>query len=296
MTSLGIVQMRMSDEMEANVAKAIAFVREAAGRGATIVLLPELFESQYWPQTQREKYFSRAHPLDGHPFIPRFQALARELGVVLPLSFFERAGQAYYNSLVMIDASGELLGLYRKAHIPDGPGYQEKYYFTPGDTGFKAFPTKSGVVGAGICWDQWYPECARAMALQGAEVLLYPTAIGSEPAAAGSMDTSAMWQRVMIGHAVANACYLGAANRVGTERVEDSEQTYYGCSFICDYTGEKIAEAGRDEETVLVATLDLEQARSFRAGMGFFRDRRPDLYAPLMTADGRTSPTGGKGS
>jgi N-carbamoylputrescine amidase len=188
----------------------------------------------------------------------------------------------------MIDATGELLGLYRKSHIPDGPGYMEKYYFTPGDTGFKAFRTASGVVGAGICWDQWYPEAARAMALQGAEVLLYPTAIGSEPEAAGEMDTSRMWQRVMIGHAVANACYLGAANRVGTERIEGLEQSFYGCSFIADYTGEKIAEAGRTEETVLVAPLDLAAARSFRAGMGFFRDRRPDLYGPLMTSDGKT--------
>jgi len=287
-TSLGIVQMRMTEQTEQNVQRAIERVREAARQGATIVLLPELFEGYYWPQAQRERFFARAHPLEGHPFIPRFRDLARELGVVLPLSFFERAGQAHYNSLVMIDGSGELLGLYRKSHIPDGPGYMEKYYFTPGDTGFRAFATRSGVVGAGICWDQWYPEAARAMALQGAEVLLYPTAIGSEPEAAGSMDTRMMWQRVMIGHAVANACYIAAANRVGTERIEDSEQTFYGSSFIADYTGEKIAEAGRDEEAVLIAPLDLDQARAFRAGMGFFRDRRPDLYAPLMTSDGKT--------
>jgi N-carbamoylputrescine amidase len=287
-TTLAIVQMGMSDVLEDNVAKAMAFIRDAAGKGATIVLLPELFEGHYWPQVQRERFFARAHPVDNHPFIPRFQALARELGVVLPLSFFERAGHAHYNSLVMIDATGEVAGLYRKSHIPDGPGYMEKYYFTPGDTGFRAFPTRAGILGAGICWDQWYPECARAMALQGAEVLLYPTAIGSEPEAAGSMDTSGMWQRVMMGHAVANACYLGAANRVGTETIEDVRQTFYGASFIVDFTGEKIAEGGRSEETVLVAPLDLEQARTFRAGMGFFRDRRPDLYGPLLTSDGRT--------
>jgi N-carbamoylputrescine amidase len=287
-TALGVVQMRMTDTIGENVERAIAHVREAAKRGATIVLLPELFEGYYWPQAQREAFFDRAHPLDGHPFIPKFQALAKELGVVLPLSFFEKAGHAHYNSLVMIDATGELLGLYRKSHIPDGPGYMEKYYFTPGDTGFKAFRTASGVVGAGICWDQWYPEAARAMALQGAEVLLYPTAIGSEPEASGQMDTSRMWQRVMIGHAVANACYLAAANRVGTERIEGLEQSFYGCSFIADYTGEKIAEAGRTEETILVAPLDLAAARSFRSGMGFFRDRRPDLYSPLLTSDGRT--------
>jgi N-carbamoylputrescine amidase len=287
-TVLAVVQMRMSDALEDNVARAMAAIRDAAGQGATIVLLPELFEGYYWPQAQREQFFERAHPLEGHPFVPRFQALARELGVVLPLSFFERAGHTYYNSLVMIDATGDTLGLYRKSHIPDGPGYMEKYYFTPGDTGFKAFTTKSGHIGAGICWDQWYPECARAMALAGAEVLLYPTAIGSEPEASGVIDTSAMWQRVMIGHAVANACYVGAANRIGTERVEGLEQTFYGCSFIADYAGETIAEAGRAEETVLIAPLDLDAARRFRAGMGFFRDRRPDLYGALLTSDGRT--------
>ena len=288
--ALGVVQMAMSDDVQENVAKAMRLVREAAGRGATVVLLPELFEGYYWPQAQRERFFERAHPVEGHPFIGRFQALARELNVVLPLSFFEQAGHAYYNSLVMVDATGEVLGLYRKSHIPDGPGYMEKYYFAPGDTGFRAFATRSGTIGAALCWDQWYPEAARAMALQGAEVLLYPTAIGSEPDAAGSMDTSRMWRRVMVGHAVANACYLGAANRVGTERVEGQEQTFYGTSFICDYAGEILAEADRTSETVLVAPVDLDQARAFRAGMGFFRDRRPDLYSPLLTRDGRTRP------
>jgi len=190
-SSLAVVQMAMTDQIEANVSKAMEFVRQAAANGATIVLLPELFENLYWCQAQREEYFDLAHPLDGHPFIPRFQALARELGVVLPLSFFERAGQAHYNSLVMIDATGDLLGLYRKSHIPDGPGYQEKYYFNPGDTGFRAFRTVAGTVGAAICWDQWYPESARAMALQGAEVLLYPTAIGSEPEEAGDQRARA---------------------------------------------------------------------------------------------------------
>jgi N-carbamoylputrescine amidase len=286
--ALGVVQMAMSDHVEENVAKAMRLVREAAGRGATVVLLPELFEGYYWPQAQRERFFERAHPVEGHPFIGRFQALAKELGVVLPLSFFEQAGHAYYNSLVMVDATGEVLGLYRKSHIPDGPGYMEKYYFAPGDTGFRAFATRSGTIGAAICWDQWYPEAARSMALQGAEVLLYPTAIGSEPDAAGPMDTSRMWRRVMVGHAVANACYLGAANRVGTERVEGQEQTFYGTSFICDYAGEILAEADRTSETVLVAPLDLGEARAFRAGMGFFRDRRPDLYGPLLTRDGKT--------
>jgi N-carbamoylputrescine amidase len=279
--------MTMSGDTEQNVARAIAFVREAAARGARLVLLPELFESLYWCQVQRESFFANAHPIEGHPFLPRFSALARELGLVLPVSFFERSGQAHYNSLAMIDGTGEILGVYRKSHIPDGPGYQEKYYFNPGDTGFKAFPTAAGTIGAAICWDQWYPESARAMALQGAEVLLYPTAIGSEPEEAGAIDTSVLWRRAMIGHAVSNSCYLAAANRVGTERIEDREQTYYGTSFIADYQGEILAEANRTDEGVVVAALDLDAARSFRAGMGFFRDRRPDLYTPLTTSDGR---------
>jgi N-carbamoylputrescine amidase len=288
MTKLAVVQMSMTGNTDQNVAKAISFVRDAAAKGANLVLLPELFENLYWCQVQREQYFSLAHPLETHPFIPKFQALAKELNVVLPISFFERANHAYYNSLAMINASGENLGVYRKSHIPDGPGYTEKYYFNPGDTGFKAFPTTIGTVGSGICWDQWYPESARAMALQGAEILLYPTAIGSEPEAAGTPDTRHMWQRVMIGHAVANLCYLGAANRVGTEIVEGLEQRYYGSSFICDYTGEKMAEANDSQETVLIANLDLEKARTFRASFGFFRDRRPELYGSLLTLDGKT--------
>jgi N-carbamoylputrescine amidase len=289
---LGVVQMSMADQLEQNLEKATFMVREAASKGANLVLLPELFENLYWCQAQRESYFDLANPVDQHPFMPRFQNLARELNVVLPLSFFEKAGHAHYNSLAMIDADGEILGVYRKSHIPDGPGYMEKYYFNPGDTGFKAFGVRwnsvRATVGAGICWDQWYPESARAMALQGAEILLYPTAIGTEPAEAGGVDTRLMWQRAMIGHAVSNLCYLAAANRVGTERVEGLEQTYYGASFIADYTGEKLAEAGTTEETVLVAELDLEVARQFRAGFGFFRDRRPELYGPLLTLDGRT--------
>jgi N-carbamoylputrescine amidase len=286
--TLAVVQMSMSADVTANVAKALARVSEAANHGATLVLLPELFENLYWCQVQREEFFAGAHPLEDHPFLPRFQALARERGVVLPVSFFEKAGQAHYNSLAVIDETGAIAGVYRKSHIPDGPGYMEKYYFNPGDTGFKAFPTAAGTIGAAICWDQWYPETARAMALQGAEILLYPTAIGSEPVEAGAIDTSLLWRRAMIGHAVSNSCYLAAANRVGTERVGDREQTYYGTSFISDYQGEILAEAGRTEETILVVTLDLDRARSFRAGMGFFRDRRPDLYTPLLTADGKT--------
>jgi len=286
--TVAVVQMAMTADTARNIDRAVAFVKDAAARGADLVLLPELFENLYWCQVQQERFFATAHPVAGHPFLPRFAALARELHVVLPVSFFERDGQAHYNSLAMIDRSGDILGVYRKSHIPDGPGYMEKYYFNPGDTGFKAFQTGAGTLGAAICWDQWYPETARAMTLLGAEILLYPTAIGSEPAEAGALDTAALWRRAMIGHAVSNSCYLAAANRVGLERIDGHEQTYYGTSFIADYRGEILTEAGRTEETVLVATLDLAAAQAFRAGMGFFRDRRPDLYAPLLTSDGRT--------
>lgn len=279
---LAVVQLSCSDSLAANLAKAERLVREAAASGANIILLPELFEYLYFPQQEREEYFALANPLEYHPFIPRFAALAKELAVVLPLSFFEKANQAYYNSLVMIDADGALLGLYRKSHIPDGPGYQEKFYFNSGDTGFKAFKTRYGAIGVGICWDQWFPEAARIMALKGAELLLYPTAIGSEPAQA-DLDTREMWQRAMLGHAVSNACYLAAANRIGRE----AETTFYGSSFISDYTGSKLSEADRQSETILYADLDLAAARRFRAGFGFFRDRRPELYRPLLTLDGR---------
>lgn len=279
---LAVVQMSCSANQADNLAKAERLVREAAASGANIVLLPELFEYLYFPQQEREEYFALAHPYQGHPFIPRFAALAEELAVVLPLSFFERANQAYYNSLVMIDADGALLGLYRKSHIPDGPGYEEKFYFNPGDTGFKTWQTSYGTIGVGICWDQWFPEAARIMALKGAEVLLYPTAIGSEPAQVG-LDTREMWQRAMLGHAVSNACYLAAANRIGRE----AETTFYGSSFISDYTGSKLSEADCQSETILYADLDLAAARRFRVGFGFFRDRRPELYGPLLTLDGR---------
>jgi N-carbamoylputrescine amidase len=264
----------------------MTLVEEACSAGAQIVLLPELFEGYYFCQVEREAHFKRAFPLEGHPFISRFQELAKKRSCVLPLSFFERSGQAHYNSLVMIDADGANLGLYRKSHIPDGPGYEEKYYFNPGDTGFKAFRTRYGTIGAGICWDQWYPECARAMALLGADILLYPTAIGSEPQETGSVETRDMWQRAMIGHAVSNSVYVAAANRIGTEKVENLSQTFYGSSFISDYTGTKIQEAGTTEEKILITELDLDTCRSFRAGMGFFRDRRPELYKPLLTLDG----------
>ncbi|MEJ2291366.1 MAG: N-carbamoylputrescine amidase [Deinococcales bacterium] len=280
---LAVVQMACSDRLENNLAKAEGFVREAARQGAQIVLLQELFENLYFPQLERDELFALAHPVDDHPFLERFGALAGELGVVLPVSFFERAGQAYFNSLAMVDADGRRLGVYRKSHIPDGPGYEEKFYFNPGDSGFQAWRTRYGVIGVGVCWDQWFPEAARAMALKGADVLLYPTAIGSEPPEAGELDTQPLWRRAMIGHAVCNCTYLAAANRVGTE----GSTTFYGSSFVSDYRGELMAEADRAAETVLYADLDLAAARRFRAGFGFFRDRRPELYGPLMTLDGK---------
>ncbi len=282
---LAVVQMSCSDVLEDNLAKAEGFVREAAAAGANVVLLQELFENLYFPQLEREELFAIAHPVASHPFLDRFAALAAELGVVLPISFFEKAGQAYFNSLAMIDADGRGLGVYRKSHIPDGPGYEEKYYFNPGDSGFKTWRTRYGSIGVGICWDQWFPEAARAMALKGADLLLYPTAIGSEPQEAGGLDTKDMWQRAMIGHAVSNSVYLAAANRVGRE----GDATFYGHSFIADMTGSFLAEADRTGEGVIYADLDLAAARRFRAGFGFFRDRRPDLYGSLLTLDGLES-------
>jgi len=274
--SIGIVQCALDGTREENVARVESWIREAAKRGAQIILTPELFEGPYFPQTESESGFDLAAPLDAHPTVARMQALATELGVVLPVSFFERAGQSYYNSLVMIDADGAQLGVYRKSHIPDGPGYEEKFYFRPGDTGFKVWRTRHGSVGVGICWDQWFPEAARSMALQGAEVLLYPTAIGSEPNAPED-DTKAPWQRVMIGHAVANAMPVAAANRIGTE----DRLTFYGSSFVCSQRGEMEVEMGRDHEGVAAVSFDRESLRRYRANWGFFRDRRPDLYGRL---------------
>lgn len=283
---LAVIQMHMTDHLEDNVTRAIQHVRDAAQQGAQVILLPELFENLYFCQVEREEYFALAHPISDHPFIGRFQELARELGVVLPLSYFEKSGQAHYNSLVCIDADGTLLGNYRKSHIPDGPGYEEKYYFNGGDTGFKVWDTQFGRIGVGICWDQWYPETARVMMLQGADFLLYPTAIGTEPADVDTPNSYLMWQRAMQGHAVSNSTFIGAANRIGQELVEGHEQTYYGHSFIADYTGELVAEFGETEEGALLFEIDLKESRKFRAGMGFFRDRRPELYGPLLTLDG----------
>jgi N-carbamoylputrescine amidase len=278
---LAALQTSMSDDVDTNVARVTELVREAAAAGAQIVLPPELFEGRYFPQEQLFEAFERAHSVEGHPTLAHFRELAKELSIAVPVSFFEKAGPAHYNSVAMIDADGSMLGVYRKSHIPDGPGYQEKYYFRPGDTGFRAFKTRFGTIGIGICWDQWFPECARALALQGADVLLYPTAIGSEPEPP-HLDTKDMWQRVMIGHAIANGVGVVAANRVGTE----GDIVFYGSSFIADHLGERRAELGRADEGVITAELDLAAMRHDRNAFGFFRDRRPELYRVLTTGDG----------
>jgi N-carbamoylputrescine amidase len=284
--TLAVTQMACGADPVANADRAEALVRRAAGQGANVVLLQELFETEYFCKVERPAFFDLARPLAGNPLVARFSALARELGVVLPLSFFERAGQAHFNSLAMIDADGRVLGLYRKSHIPDGPGYEEKYYFSPGDTGFRVWDTAFGRIGVGICWDQWFPEAARAMALAGAEMLLYPTAIGSEPPAPG-YDSQPHWETVMRGHAGANLMPVAASNRIGTERApEGRDVTFYGSSFIADASGAVLARAGRTDEAVVVATFDLVDIAAFRRSWGLFRDRRPDLYGLLGTLDG----------
>lgn len=275
-------QFASSRDRRANIDAAVALVRMAAGQGAQVILLQELFETPYFCQDQKPEYFALAAPFEGHPLLAEMAALAKELRVVLPVSFFEKARHSYFNSLAMIDADGAVLGLYRKAHIPTGPGYQEKYYFTPGDTGFRVWKTAYGVFGAGICWDQWFPECARAMALLGAEALLYPTAIGSEPPPAPPLDSRDHWRRVMQGHAAANCMPLIASNRVGLETAEASEITFYGSSFIADATGAIAAEMNRSEDGVTITTFDLNAIAQQRAAWGLFRDRRPEIYSVLL--------------
>jgi N-carbamoylputrescine amidase len=278
MLSVAAVQAAFGSDMAANIAKVEKLIREAAKQGAQVILPPELFQGIYFPTQQDPKWFATAYPANDHPAVVALRKLAAELGVVIPISFFEKSGPHYFNSAAIADADGTVLGLYRKSHIPDGPGYQEKYYFRPGDTGFKSWQTRYGAVGVGICWDQWYPETARAMVLQGAEILFYPTAIGSEPYDA-SLDTHLQWQRAMQGHAVANAVPVVAANRIGLEDNDGTQQKYYGHSFIADHRGEIVASLGEAEEGVIVQRFDLNAIARYRADWGFFRDRRTDLYA-----------------
>ena len=285
--TVAITQMASENDWKKNCDKAEALVRDATKQGAQLILLQELFDGDYFCIEQHAKFFKNAHEIDRHPTVARFAALAKELGVVLPISVFERAGQAHYNTTVMVDADGSQLGIYRKSHIPDGRGYQEKFYFSPGDTGFKVWDTAVGRIGLGICWDQWFPECARAMALMGAEILLYPTAIGSEPPNP-SYDSSSHWQNTMRGHAAANIMPLAASNRVGREVAPDGRaDIFYGRSFISDYQGEKLVEMDRVEEGVRLQSFDLAAIGELRRSWGVFRDRRPELYGGLLSIDGK---------
>lgn len=280
-------QMSCTAKVEDNIRKGEMLVRKAAAQGAQIVLLQELFETPYFCQLEKADYFQLATELEHNQAVNHFKTIAKELKVVLPISFFEKKNNARYNSLAVIDANGEVLGVYRKSHIPDGPGYEEKFYFNPGDTGFKVWNTRYAKIGVGVCWDQWYPEAARCMALMGAEILFYPTAIGSEPQDV-NIDSKDHWQLVMQGHAAANLMPVIASNRVGVEVEEGSEIKFYGSSFITGPRGQKLVEANRTEETVLLAEFNLEQLEKERIEWGIFRDRRPEFYQPILTYDGET--------
>jgi len=281
---LAATQMKCTWEIEDNISKAKELINAAAKKGANIILIQELFQTPYFGIEYDEKIFSLAKPFKDNSVINEMAELAKQLNVVLPISYFEVENNAYYNAIAIIDADGKILGNYRKSHIPDGPGYLEKYYFNPGNTGFKVWNTKFGKIGVGICWDQWFPEAARIMALKGAEILLYPTAIGDEPRS--KYDSSGAWQRVMQGHAAANVIPVVASNRIGTETVQGQSNGFYGSSFICDRSGLMLAEASRDKEEVITAEIDIEDNHLFRRNWGVFRDRRIDLYKELLTLDG----------
>jgi len=283
--TLAATQMTCSKNNTENIDRAESIIRKAAEMGAQIILIQELFESTYFCMDQKDELFQLSKPFENHPTIERMAKLASELNVVLPISFFEKANRAHYNAIAVINANGEILGKYRKSHIPDGPGYQEKFYFNPGDTGFKVWDTAYAKIGIGICWDQWFPEVARIMALKGAEVLLYPTAIGGEPEDDG-FDSSDMWQRAMIGHSAANQIPVVASNRIGTEQGQDISNYFYGRSFITNHVGDKIAEASRDKEEILIGKVNLDEAENLRNVWGVFRDRRTDLYSDLLKLDG----------
>ncbi|MFM7460447.1 MAG: N-carbamoylputrescine amidase [Burkholderiales bacterium] len=288
--TVAATQMACDWNVEGNIARADRLVRDAATKGAQIILLQELFERCYFCQKQVPTYLEFATLVADNPAVLHFQAVAAELGVVLPVSFYERVNNVLYNSVAIIDADGSNLGIYRKSHIPDGPGYSEKYYFSPGDTGFKVWDTRFARIGVAICWDQWFPECARSMALQGAELLFYPTAIGSEPHDP-TIDSSAHWQRAQQGHAAANVVPVIASNRIGRETEQESAITFYGASFITDESGAKVAEADAASEAVLIHTFDLDAIAAKRRAWGLFRDRRPELYAAVATKDGATTPS-----
>jgi len=288
MVTVAATQMSCSWDLDANLQCAETLVREAASRGAQVILIQELFETPYFCIEQDFKHLQLASDVQDNRAVRHMRALAKELQVVLPVSFFEKAGLAFFNSVAMVDADGSVLGVYRKTHIPNAIGYQEKQYFSPGDTGFKVWDTRYARLGLGICWDQWFPEAARCMALMGAELLLYPTAIGSEPGDAG-VDSMQHWQNTMCGHAAANIMPLLASNRIGREQATSSDinMTFYGSSFIADPFGNRVQTASRDEQAVLTHTFDLDEIRDYRETWGVFRDRRPEQYAALTTLDGR---------
>jgi N-carbamoylputrescine amidase len=293
MLRVAATQMACSWDLPANLERAESLIRKAAGDGAQVILIQELFETPYFCIEQDAKHFALATRLEDNPAVKRFQTLAAELNVVLPCSWFERANRAFYNSLAIIDAGGEVLGVYRKSHIPNEPGYQEKTYFNPGDTGLRVWDTRYGKIGCGICWDQWFPEAARSMALMGAELLLYPTAIGSEPPPSAPLNSSGPWQRVMQGHAAANMIPVIASNRIGTEcatQDDNYQLTFYGHSFIADHTGALVAAADDHSESVLIHEFDMDEVRVYRDSWGIYRDRRPDLYQVINTLDGNQKP------
>ncbi len=280
--TVAATQFACTENRAHNLQTAERMVRAAHARGAQVIVLQELFETPYFCKDHDTKYFDLALPIADNPAVQRLQLVAKELQVVLPVSVFERAGNVFYNSMAMIDADGSLLGTYRKSHIPESPGYHEKFYFAPGDTGFKVWPTRFGNIGVGICWDQWFPECARAMALMGADMLLYPTAIGEEPQDT-SIDSQPHWQRTMQGHAAANIMPVIAANRIGVEQGKQWRVQYYGSSFITDHTGAVIEQADRVTESILTASFDLDAISEYRRAWGVFRDRRPELYGGLLS-------------
>jgi len=283
--TVAATQMRCGNDRRENIDKAEDLVVAASQKGAQIILLQELFETRYFCQEEKPEYFRWASCLEKNRAIRHFSKIARKLGIVLPISFFERKNKAFYNTAAVIDADGAVLGTYRKCHIPDGPGYEEKFYFNPGDTGFQVWSTKFAHIGVGICWDQWFPEAARIMALKGADLLFYPTAIGSEPTDETN-DTQRHWQTCMQGHSACNMLPVIASNRIGTERFDSSHITFYGSSFITDNKGHVVTQASRFDETVVAAGFDLEQHRLERAAWGLFRDRRPSQYGPLLSNDG----------
>lgn len=286
--TVAATQMACSWNLESNVDKACELIHKAADAGAQIILIQELFETPYFCIDEQDKHFDLAHRVEEQATIKRLQVVAREREVVLPVSYFERAGQAFFNSIAVIDADGSIVGHYRKSHIPDSPAYEEKFYFSPGDTGFKAIKTRYATIGVAVCWDQWFPEAARAMVLQGAQMLFYPTAIGSE-IATPELDSKDHWQTTMRGHSAANMVPVIASNRIGTEESRGVEMTFYGSSFITDHLGAFVEAADKTTETVLTASFDLDYQREYRRSWGVFRDRRPDLYGPLLTLDGNTS-------